>query len=249
MLAKAFVEASKMPGHQGYLNDAEKLLYAISTHLMQSNGLLAHARTKGKVAEISLLEDQVFFIDALLSCYEISGKEGWLSMATESMQRVEEHFSSNKSALFLNRPHQVEDVIGAKLEVNDNVIPATNGVACRCFLKLGRYRGKSEWKERAEQMLKEVSAAIDFAPGFSNWILALLEVNTMPVEVIFTGPQALVNSRVFHEKLNPFVLSAASTATSELPLFNLRGGDNSPIYVCRNQSCDWPVYRTEDVII
>jgi uncharacterized protein YyaL (SSP411 family) len=98
-------------------------------------------------------------------------------------------------------------------------------------------------------MLKEVSATIDFAPGFSNWILALLELNTVPVEVVFTGPQALGNAQVFHEKLNPFVLSAASTASSELPLFNLRGGDDSPIYVCRNQSCDVPVYRVEDVII
>jgi uncharacterized protein YyaL (SSP411 family) len=98
-------------------------------------------------------------------------------------------------------------------------------------------------------MLKEVSAAIDFAPGFSNWILALLEVNTVPVEVVFTGPQALSNAQVFHEKLNPFVLSAASTGNSELPLFNSRGGDDSPIYVCRNQSCDLPVYHIEDVII
>jgi uncharacterized protein YyaL (SSP411 family) len=98
-------------------------------------------------------------------------------------------------------------------------------------------------------MLKEVSATMDFAPGFSNWILALIEFNTVPIEVVFTGPQALVNSTKFHEKFNPFVLSAASTVSSELPLFNLRGGDDSPIYVCRNQSCEMPVYRIEDVII
>ena len=249
MLARAFVEAAKIQGRQGYLNDAEKLLNAIYAQLMQSNGLLAHARTKGKVAAICLLEDQVFFIDALLSCYEISGKEQWLVLAAKTMQGVEEHFSSTGSVLFLNRPHHIEDAIGAKLEVNDNVIPAANGVACRCLLKLGRYLGKSDWHDRAERMLKEVSATIDFAPGFSNWILALLELNTVPVEVVFTGPQALGNAQVFHEKLNPFVLSAASTASSELPLFNLRGGDDSPIYVCRNQSCDVPVYRVEDVII
>jgi hypothetical protein len=29
----------------------------------------------------------------------------------------------------------------------------------------------------------------------------------------------------------------------------LRGGDDSPIYVCRNQSCEMPVYRIEDVMI
>jgi uncharacterized protein YyaL (SSP411 family) len=98
-------------------------------------------------------------------------------------------------------------------------------------------------------MLKEVSARIDFAPGFSNWILALMEFNSVSVEVVFTGPQALVNSTIFHEKFYPFVLSAASTVSSELPLFNLRGGDDSPIYVCRNQSCEMPVYRIEDVMI
>jgi uncharacterized protein YyaL (SSP411 family) len=133
--------------------------------------------------------------------------------------------------------------------VNDNVIPAANGVACRCLIKLGRYLGRKNWLNRAELMLKEVSARIDFAPGFSNWILALMEFNSVSVEVVFTGPQALVNSTIFHENFNPFVLSAASTVSSELPLFNLRGGDDSPIYVCRNQSCEMPVYRIEDVMI
>ena len=249
MLAKAFVEAAKIHGYQGYLNDAENLLNAIDAQLIQTNGLLAHARTKGKVAEICLLEDQVFFMDALLSCYEISGKEKWLTLAMKIMQGVEEHFTSTDSDLFLNRPHYVEDVIGAKREFNDNVIPSANGVACRCLIKLGRYLGRTKWLDRAELMLKEVSATIDFAPGFSNWILALMEFNTVPVEVVFTGPQALVNSTKFHAKFNPFVLSAASTVSSELPLFNLRGGDDSPIYVCRNQSCEMPVYRIEDVII
>jgi uncharacterized protein YyaL (SSP411 family) len=249
LLVRAFVEASKIQGHQGYLNDAENLLNAINSKLMQPSGLLAHSHTKGKVADISLLEDQVFYVDALLSCYEVSGNEHWLTLAMKSMQCIEEHFSTTDSVLFLNRPHDLIDAIGAKFEVNDNVIPSANGVACRCLIKLGRYLGRKNWLDRAERMLKEVGPSIDFAPSFSNWILALVEFNTAQVEVVFTGPQALVNARRFHEKLNPFVLSAASTTTSELPLFNLRGGDDSPIYVCRNQSCDLPVYRVEDVLI
>jgi uncharacterized protein YyaL (SSP411 family) len=107
--------------------------------------------------------------------------------------------------------------------------------------------GIRKYEERAVKMLTEMSGSIDFAPGFSNWLLAILEWQTERVEVVFTGPDATSNSARFQEKLKPFVLVAASTVESELPLFQGRVGEHSAIYVCRNRSCDLPIYRVEDI--
>jgi uncharacterized protein YyaL (SSP411 family) len=67
--------------------------------------------------------------------------------------------------------------------------------------------------------------------------------------VVFTGPDAIVHATIFQQKLRPFVLVAASTSESELPLFQGRQGNTSAIYVCRNHSCDLPIYRVEDISI
>lgn len=249
MLAVAYAEASRIEGRSHYLVDAENLLRAMRNELMQPSGLLAHAKTKGRTSEVVLLEDQAAYIEALLLVYELSGEDDWLSLAEQSFVCTEKYFSSNETALFRNRLQMSNDVVGSKFEINDNVIPSANGVLCRCMQKLGRYLNKPEWTLRAHQMLQEVAPSIDFAPGFSNWILAMLAEITEPVEVVFSGPNALENSRLFNQKLNPFVLSAASTKDSELPMLRGRYNLNSPIYVCRNHTCDVPVYHPHDILV
>jgi uncharacterized protein YyaL (SSP411 family) len=247
MLVKAFAEASKMKGRKHFLTDAEELIEAMLKHLMHKDGLLLHATTKGKALSGFLLEDQVFFADALIVVYEAGGSERWLLLARELMQRVVLHFSDENSALLLSRKSSAEDVVGKKFEVNDNVIPAANSAACRVFARLARHFPESGFDHRANSMLSEVAHRIDYAPGYSNWLLALMEHLYHPVEVVFTGPDAITQLQSFNETMRPFVLTAASTKNSELTLFKSRGGVDSPIYVCRNRSCDVPVYRVEDI--
>jgi uncharacterized protein YyaL (SSP411 family) len=247
MLIRAFAEAAKIRNRNEYAERAKELAESMMLQLMQPNGLLAHALTKDRITGVNLLEDQVFFIDGMIALYEITGEEKWLRSADLTMESVCAFFSSDRSSFFYNRSSEVEDVCGFKFEINDNVIPAGNSVACRCLIKLGRLLGKRKFEERAGKMLSEISGSIDFAPGFSNWLLALIESQTDSVDVVFTGPEANSNCAEFQKKLNPFVLVAASTLESELPLFQGRAGNKSAIYVCRNRSCNLPIYRVEDI--
>jgi hypothetical protein len=249
MLARAFAEASCIKGRSHYLKDAEQLLEIMIAELMQENGLLAHVKTKGKLTHVYLLEDQVAFMEASLRVYETGGDEKWLRLTKETMIRVEKYFSVKDSSWFVNRAFNSHEVAGVKFEINDNVIPAANSAACRIWIKLARHFNQNDWQKRAESMLLEVTPSIDYAPGYSNWILGLLECITEPVEIAFTGPAAVENSRAFHEKLHPFVLTAASTGESELPLFKARNSKDSLIYVCRNYACGKPLTRVEDILI
>lgn len=249
LLVKAMAEASKMKGYVHHLTKAEKLIEAICSKLRMPSGLLAHVRTKGITSEVVLLEDQVYLVDALLVVYEASGKDQYLLLAHEFMQLTLESFSLKGSSLLANRRINVHDVVGLKFEINDNVMPCANSVAASCLAKLGRYLESRVLSQRAEMMVREVSSSIDFAPGFSNWLLAASMQIAQPVEIVFTGPDAVVNARRFHEKLHPFILTAASTINSELPLLKGRNTGESLIYVCRNHSCEAPLLRLEELVI
>ncbi len=249
MLVKALAEASKISGRAHYLAEAEELIDAMRRMLRKPSGLLAHTRTKGITSEVFLLEDQVCFVDALLVVYEVSGSEDYLHLAQELMQQALTVFSHENTALLSNRTSAEREIIGVKFETNDNVIPCANSIAANCLFKLGRYFDHADYLNRSASMIREVCASIDFAPGFSNWILASIAQETEHVDVVFTGPDAHTNSRRYHSKLHPFALSAASTIESELPLMRGRNTGESLIYVCRNHTCGPPLRRLEDLSI
>lgn len=249
LLAKAFAEAAKISDHNHYLIEAENLVSALCNQLRQPSGLFAHTRTKGVTSKVILLEDQVAVVDALLVIYELTGKEDHLRLAHEIMLLTLKIFSHDNTTLLSNSVSGASDIIGVKFETSDNVIPCANSVAAFCLIKLGRYFDSEELSMRGSSMLREVSGNIDFATGFSNWLLAAIMQNTEPIEVVFTGPQALHNLREFHEKHHPFVLTCASTIKSELPLLKGKNCEESLIYVCRNHSCGAPLQSLEDVII
>jgi uncharacterized protein YyaL (SSP411 family) len=249
LLVKAFAEASKMRNREYYLENAENLIGALCDHLRLPSGLFAHTRTKGVTSNLVLLEDQVTAVDALLVMYEVNGNENHLGLAREIMLLSLAVFSNEGTFLLSNRAKAESDIIGVKFETSDNVIPCANSIAANCLLKLGRYLDDRELLDRASSMIQEVSGVIDFAPGFSNWLLASLLQLIEPTEVVFTGPKAMENARIFHQRIYPFVISAASTMKSELPLLKGKNCEETLIYVCRNHSCNAPLHSLEDLII
>ncbi|MFM7725738.1 MAG: hypothetical protein ACKO7B_03480, partial [Flavobacteriales bacterium] len=249
LLVKGFAEASKMRGQEHIIVHAENLIDALCEHLRLPSGLFAHTRTKGVSSKIVLLEDQVSLADALIVLYEAHGNEKHLQLAHEIMLLTLAVFSSEGTSLLSNRSPSDPDVIGVKFETSDNVIPCANSIAANCLMKLGRYFDNTEWLNRATCMVREVSGTIDFAPGYSNWLLVSLMLLAESTEVVFTGVKAIENAHVFQQKLYPFVLVAASTTHSELPLLKGKNCDESLVYVCRNHSCSAPLHSVSKVSI
>jgi uncharacterized protein YyaL (SSP411 family) len=211
------------------------------------DGLVLHAFTKGMRSDIVLLDDQVTFIEALICAFELTGKEAYLNKATDFMQRVLKLFQSPNGPLLQTRLSDSTDVIGHKCEVQDNVIPASNSMACKALIRLAALTENGVFKQRASDMLTAVWPQVDFAGSYSNWLQCALLLLAPSGEVVFCGPEAVAFLQHWLEDYHPMTTIAASTTESELPLFKGRYNSRTAAYVCRNKTCSPAVFRVEEV--
>ena len=248
LLAIAFFECAKCEGRHHLVSDGEALISAIETELL-TDGWVSHALTKGMRSDTFLLDDQVVFVEALLCAFEMTGKQNYLTRATALMNGVLSRFRATGGPLLQTRAVDSTDVIGHKCEVQDNVIPAANSMACKALIRLAALTDDEALRSRAGAMLSAVWPQIDYAGGYSNWLQAALLLLSDSTEVVVCGPDALPLLHRWLEDFQPPVTIAASTSDSELPLFKGRYASQTAAYVCRNKTCAQPVFRAEDVRI
>lgn len=248
LLAMAFFECAKCEGRHHLVAQGEALINAIDAELL-NDGWVSHALTKGVRSGTILLDDQVAFIDALISAFELTGKQNYLTRATALTNGVLSRFRATGGPMLQTRPVDSMDVIGHKCEVQDNVIPASNSMACKALIRLAALTDNVEFRSRAGTMLSAVWPQIDYAGGYSNWLQSALMMLSESTELVVCGPDALPFLHRWLEDFHPSVTVAASTSESELPLFKGRYSSRTAAYVCRNKTCAQPVFRAEDVRI
>lgn len=248
LLASALFECAKCEGRHALIAQGEALIEAIESELVRE-GLVLHAMTKGERSTIFLLDNQVTYVEALIAAYEMTGKEEHLNKAVELMNRVLIHFQAPSGVLLQTRTRASSEVIGHKCEVQDNVIPAANSIACKALIRLASLTGNKDFRERASSMLAAVWPQLDFAGSYSNWLQCMLMLLSPDTEVVVSGPEALAFLHRWLEDYHPAVTIAASTSESELPLLMGRYNSRTAAYVCRNKTCSPPVYRVEDVSV
>ncbi len=243
MMCSGFARASQALGEESYLKTAKQNMKFLLKELRRQDGRLFHTYKNGKSSINGYLEDYAFVIKALLDLYETCFDEEYLSSAKELLEIVEKDFTNKNSELFrftsaLDRP-----LITNPVETNDNVIPASNSVMAKNFFKMGKLMGKSDYIEKAENMLHSLQQRIpEYPDSYSNWLDLMLNLTYPYYEVAVTGPEALEKTSFFQQKYLPNIILAASEKDSEIPILKKRYKRNENlIYVCKNGSCQLPV--------
>ena len=95
---------------------------------LRKDGGLNHSYKKGRSTINAYLEDYAFIIDSFLKLYEATFDVRWLNEADALMAYSIEHFFDDESGMFFFTSDEDPALIARKMEVNDNVIPASNSV-------------------------------------------------------------------------------------------------------------------------
>jgi uncharacterized protein YyaL (SSP411 family) len=107
----------------------------------------------------------------------------WLESAKELAEEVERNFMNAESKMCYFTSSD-SNLIARKMELNDNVIPASNSVMARNFWKLGHYFRNDAWISNAKQMLANVYEGMEFyGSGYSNWGQLLIDILEETVEI------------------------------------------------------------------
>jgi hypothetical protein len=102
----------------------------------------------------ALLDDYIYFIDALIAAYEITGDITYLHMADKQMEVCLEKFRDSDGGFF----DTDEEVIGLRLKgIEDIPHPSANSLGVILLLKLYQITNKDSYQDYAEKTLKTFS--------------------------------------------------------------------------------------------
>jgi hypothetical protein len=247
MVVKGLCSAYAVFREDGFMHLAQKILRWIASKQFDEHGNLYRSiDEKGKRIP-GFLEDHVHTCEAFISMYTVTFDASWLWKANELAEKTLELFGDCESQMCFFTAADTE-LIARKMELNDNVIPAGNSVMANVLFDLGHYLGKTEFINRASQMLANLYDGMEqYGSGYSNWGKLLLKRTGPFMQLVITGEGSKEQVEAFNQLYEPDVQLAAKGQES-FPLTDGKGrGDQLSFYLCVDGTCSLPFNSKDEI--
>jgi uncharacterized protein YyaL (SSP411 family) len=250
LMLQGYVDAYNAFEEERFLKIAEKNALFILDKQTKEQGRLNHAYKNGISSINAYLEDYSFCIEAFISLYEATFQEQYLMQANTWMQYCILHFRDKKSGMFFFTSDLDPALISRKMELADNVTPASNSSIAKSLFKLGHHLENQEYIDWSRNMLNNVISEITaYTEGYSNWAMLLLHLVQPFYEISIVGKSVEEKRKSFNKYYLPNKIFAGSRSDATLPLVKGRYVEGETlIYVCSNNTCNAPVKEAAEAM-
>ncbi|MBL4753500.1 MAG: thioredoxin domain-containing protein [Flavobacteriales bacterium] len=251
LMLNAYVDAYDVFGESAFLEEALKNAEFIASTQLRTDGGLNHSYKQGRSTINGYLEDYAFTIEAYLALYQSTFDEKWLKLGRKLMDYSIVHFYDSTSQMFYFTSDIDPPLVDRKMEINDNVIPASNSSIAKSLYLLGHYYDESEYINKSIQMLNNIKNNMGSYPaGYSNWAMLMLHETFEFFEVAIVGQDAVKRRAEMDAEYNPNKLYVGARKSSDLPLLENKFVDRETIiYVCVNKACQLPVTEASEALL
>ena len=251
---KAIAKAGIVLSNERLKNIAERNFQFIEDKFIKSvnSAELMHTFKNEIAKHPAFLDDYAYFINACIQLYELNYDCNYLEKAKKYIYYVIENFSDEEDLYFFFTHKAQKDVIIRKKEIHDGATPSGNSIMALNLSKLSIIFNIPEWKDRSENMLKDISVSVTkFPQSFSIWA-SLLQQNTFGLnEIAVVGNGAENLSKEISLNYIPYkILMGSDIAKDNYPL--LRGKELSTIpliYLCKNYHCFKSVKTNSELLL
>jgi len=249
LMVKGLCDAYEVFGEEAWKTAAVRTMELLLAKCRRSNGGLWHSYKSGTATINGYLEDYSFMIEALIALYSITFEERWLHDARALAEHAIRHFHDPATGLFHFTSDLDPPLIARPMELQDNVIPASNSSMAKGLFLLGTLFDDARYLEFSARMLGTVLSRMGEHPtGHSNWAQLLL-MHTFPFhEIAITGPDAMTARADFAAHYLPNRIFLGSTSRSDLPLLKDKALPGTTIFVCVEKSCNLPVPSVQEAL-
>ena len=248
MLIKGFVDAYFAFEEDEFLQLALKASNWIVDYQMTSDRKLKRNFNQGKSNIDGFLDDYAHTISAFISIYQATFDEKWLTIAKELTDFTLEHFHDAASKMFYFTSDETE-LIARKMELNDNVIPASNSVMATNLFLIGKFYDQQKYIEISKQMVANVYDGMEqYGSGYSNWANLLMNYIQPFAEVSITGPNWKENTKKVAKTYLPNGILMGGTASNLAILKDKFGKQKDQLFVCHSNHCLAPEEKPELIV-
>ncbi len=248
MAIKGLCTAYSSFGEEDFLHLALKNARWIVQYQITNDGKLFRTYKNGNSTIDGFLEDYAHVISAFIALYEVTFDAEWLEKAIQLTEITLKEFHDEKSKMFFFTSNTTK-LIARKMELNDNVLPASNSVMAHNLFRLSHLYYNNEFKLIAEQMLANIYDGMEmYGSGYSNWGSLLLNSVSNYYQVSIIGIEAQEMNFKLQKNYLPHVLFAGGNDLKLPVLADKKNENETIIYVCYDGTCLSPVKNIEEVI-
>lgn len=250
LMLKGYVDAYRVFGNKDYLKAAEKNAKFILETQRKDDGGLWHNHKEGRSTINGFLEDYCFTIEALVALYQATFNQDYLEEAGKLCDYTIERFHDSESGMFYFNSKDDAALIARKMEVTDNVIPATNSSMAKALYLVGHMLDRQNYIDMSTQMLNNVKPSFtDYGSWYSNWADLMLNHVQPFYEVAIVGNDCEDKRAEMEQNYLPNKILLGSKKESMLPLLeNKHVEGDTRIYVCVNKACQLPVGEVSEAL-
>lgn len=247
LLVTGLCDAYAAFGEEEYKHLAHKIVRWIATHQLKSDFSLYRTRKNGTSTIDGFLEDYATVIQAFTRFYEITADEEYLLKAQQLTMYTISHFQHPESKMFYFTPDSTT-LIARKMDINDNVIPASNSIMANNLWNLGHLFEQQEWLKDARQQLMNLYDGMEqYGSGYSNWAILLLNNTNRFYEVVVSGDTSGERLSEWQQIYAPHTITAYNSEV--IPLGKHKNTAQNLFYICsETDGCLPPVSDLKDVL-
>ncbi len=261
MMLSALAIGYQVTGERKYLDAATRCAEFIDSTMIRDGELLRVYRD-GRTKQPGFLTDYAFVANGLIDLYESSFKLRWLQLADQLAGKMIAAFSDSAGgALFLSAPNEGRLLVRQK-DSYDGAAPSGNSEAAMALLRLSTLLDKSEYAEKAQQIMLALAPEAEKMPSmYMNLLNAYHFQRFKPREVAIVGAEGndgtkKLLSEVYHEFIPNKVVALLDPTSGDsneagklIPLLRERPqiDGKATAYVCENYACKLPVTTSEQL--
>lgn len=226
MIAIGFIDVAIALDDLSYYEKALDLYKSLSNYL-KIDSILRINDEKNQID--GFLDDYVYWLELQIKLHQYTLDEKYLNAAISTIGFIEKQFEKQGSLFYYSKEDEL--VLAKTVEINDNVIPASNSILANAYWDLGVLLSNTSYLEQAKAMLNYVYEGMDdYGSGYSNWARLLQKALIGDVSVNYLGEIDLIQHRSFLQKVQSFVMFKL-TASSE---------HKKSYQICHRQACHLP---------
>lgn len=247
LMLKGYVDAYRVFKEDRFLDTAIKNADFILTRMKNEAGLFRNYK-EGRANINGFLDDYAFVIEGLIALYQATFEIKWLLEAKSLVDFTILNFMEKESGMFYFTSQNDEELIARKMELMDNVIPASNSSLAKSIRMLGLYFDDSNYEAIALNMLATIKDKIKtYGSAYSNWAMLLQTEAEGWIEIAITGSDWKAKRLELDEYYLPNAILLGGEIEN-LPLLEGKVGKSTQFYVCKNKTCQLPVTDIKEVL-
>lgn len=261
LMIDTMAKAAGILSEPRYLEAAERAADFLLTNLRDKDGRLLHSWRNGTAKLAAYLDDYACLANALVTLYEVSFQERWISQSAKLIDVVLEHFRDPDLGGFYFTADDHEPLITRTKDFHDSSVPSASGMVATVLIRMGKLCGKANYLDAAHQTLASSRVIIQKSPTAAGQLLLALDLACGPTpELAIVGPanpelEEIV--RGFHKQFIPRRVLAwrdeQNGPDQNVLLDGLFAGKSSSstsvsLYQCDDFQCAAPLTTKESIV-